>query len=418
MIRELAVLLGGHVVATVERTRAGALRLTYTGAGDGTPLSLSLPRGLITHTGAPVATFLDALLPENQSVRTSMARAHGADEEDLLDLLAAVGKDCAGAVQLCPPGEIAETLTRGGNLVQYSDTDLEIRLAAMSFSEDASWTAPDEHWSLGGTQGKIALRLQGGTWYAAEGAEPTTHILKPGIRGMRAQALIEHLSMRTAGLLNLDVAHTEYTPFRSENAIVVTRFDRYTDKNATVHRRHQEDICQALGTSRKYEAYGGPSAADVVRLLRNASQTAAQARDNVRRFLDALTYNTLIGAPDAHGRNYAVMLEGDSVTLAPLYDVATGLAYDYPESQRVASMSIGGTFAFGEMTAASWRRLGDDVGVDGEEVLTRARELAANLPDAMSEALDDLDGDPDAEDVRDRLQGSLEAHAKKVVSEM
>ena len=92
MTRELAVLLGGHVVARVERTRAGALRLTYTGEGDGTPLSLSLPRGVTTYAGAPVTTFLDALLPENPGVRASMGRAHRADENDLLDLLAAVGK--------------------------------------------------------------------------------------------------------------------------------------------------------------------------------------------------------------------------------------------------------------------------------------------------------------------------------------
>ena len=417
MTRELAVLLGGHVVARVERTRAGALRLTYTGEGDGTPLSLSLPRGVTTYAGAPVTTFLDALLPENPGVRASMGRAHGADENDLLDLLAAVGKDCAGAVQLCPPGEIPETLARSGTRVPCSDTDIEIRLAALGFSEEASWTMPDEHWSLGGTQGKIALRFQGGAWCVAEGAEPTTHILKPGIRGLRAQALIEHLSMRAAKLLDLDVAHTEYTSFTSENAIVVTRFDRYTEEDGTVHRRHQEDICQALGASRKYEAYGGPSAADVVRLLHTASQTAAQARDNVDRFLDALTYNTLIGAPDAHGRNYAVLLDGEDVTLAPLYDVATGLAYDQPEKQRVASMSIGGTFAFAEMNAASWRRLGDEVGVDGEKLLTRAREMAADLPAAMDEVLGDLDGDPDVQEVRDRLQGSLEAHTKRVVSE-
>ena len=82
----------GYVVATVERTRAGALRLTYTGAGDGTPLSLSIPRGLLTHTGASVATFLDVLMPENHGVRASMARSLGADEAELLDLLAAVGK--------------------------------------------------------------------------------------------------------------------------------------------------------------------------------------------------------------------------------------------------------------------------------------------------------------------------------------
>ena len=416
MTRELAVLLGGHVVANVERTRSGALRLAYTGAGDATPLSLSLPRGVTTHTGAPVSTFLDALLPENPGVRASIGRTHGVEGTDLLDLLAAVGKDCAGAVQFCPPGEIDQTLAREGALVPCSDTDIEIRLAAMSFNEDSSWTMPDEHWSLGGTQSKIALRLHGGAWHTAEGAEPTTHILKPGIRGMRAQALLEHISMRTAKLLGLDVAHTEYTSFKSENAIVVTRFDRHASEGGIVHRHHQEDVCQALGISSKYEDHGGPCAADVVRLLRDASQTAAQARDNVGRFLDALTFNTLIGAPDAHGRNYAVLLDGENVTLAPLYDVATGLAYEQMSMQRVASMSLGGTFAFTDMNAASWRRLGDDVGVDGEELLTRARQLAADLPDAMEDALDELEDDPDVPEVRDRLMGSLAAHTQRVVA--
>ena len=417
MTQELAVLLGGHVVARVERTRAGALRLTYTGDGDGTPLSLSLPSGVTTYAGEAVTTFLDALLPENQGVRAAMGRTHGADANDVLDLLAVVGKDCAGSVQLCLPREVDETLARGGNLVACSDADIEVRLAAMSFSEDASWAMPEEHWSLGGTQGKIALRRRGDAWFIAEGAEPTTHILKPGIRRLRAQALVEHLSMRAATLLDLDVARTEYTSFTSENAIVVTRFDRYTDEDGTVHRRHQEDVCQALGLSEKYQEYGGPSATDVVRLLRDESRTPAQARDNVARFLDALTYNTLIGAPDAHGRNYALLLDGEDVTFAPLYDVATSLAYDKTEMQRVASMSIGGTFAFAEMDAGSWRRLGADAGVDGEELLSRARELAAALPDAMDAALDDLDDDPDVHEVRDRLQASLAAHTKRVVGE-
>lgn len=417
MTRSLAVLLGGHVVAQVERTRGGALRLTYTGAGDGTPLSLSLPAGSGTHVGAPVTTFLDALLPENESVRDAIARAHAVDARDPLDLLAVAGKDCAGAVQFCLPGEVEQTLARRGPLAPCSDAEVERRLASMTFNEDASWTMPEEHWSLGGTQGKIALRFEGGAWYVAEGAEPTTHIIKPGVRRLRAQALIEHLSMRAAKYLGLDVAHTEYTSFKSENAIVVTRFDRYRDQDGTVRRSHQEDICQALGTSKKYQEFGGPSAANVVRLLRDASKTAAQARENVARFLDALTYNTLIGAPDAHGRNYAVLLNGEDVKFAPLYDVATGLAYEQQESQRVASMSIGGTYAFAEMNAGSWRRLGGDVGVDGEELLGRARQLAAALPEAMGNVLDELGDDLDAREVRDRLQSALETHAKRVVSE-
>lgn len=419
MTRELVVLLGGQVVATVVRTRSAVLRLMYTGDGDGdgTPLSLSLPPGVKTHTGTPVHTFLDALLPENDSVRSAIGRAHKADPGDLLALLAAVGKDCAGAVQLCPPGEVDETVARSGALEPCPDAEIEARLAALEFDEGASWTMPDEHWSLGGTQGKVALRRHNGAWFVAHGAEPTTHILKPGIRRLRAQALIEHVSMDAARILGLDVAGTDYTSFKSQDAIVVTRFDRYTDNEGTVHRRHQEDVCQALGTSAKYEEYGGPSAADVARVLWDMSPTAAKAKANVDRFLDGLIYNTVIGAPDAHSRNYAVLLQGDDVTFAPLYDVATGLAYDQPEERRVASMAIGDTFAFDGIDAAAWRRLAADVRVDGDELLFRAREIAGAAPAAMSRALDEFGGDPDAEQIRDRLQGPLEKHARRVVDE-
>ncbi|MCL3860881.1 HipA domain-containing protein [Actinotalea sp. K2] len=417
MRRELAVLLGGHAVATVERTRAGTLRLTYTGDGDGTPLSLSLPPGEVTHTGAPVHSFLDALLPESNGVRAAIGRAHGVDPGELLDLLGAVGRDCAGAVQLCPPADVAATLARSGSLELCPDGEIEVRLDAMELDEDSSWSMPGEHWSLGGTQGKVALRRQDGAWFVAHGAEPTTHILKPGIRRLRAQALIEHVSMRAAHLVGLDVAGTEYAAFRSQNAIVVTRFDRFTDAAGTVQRRHQEDLCQALGTEAKYEQYAGPSAAEVVRLLREASPRPAAARANVSRFLDGLIFNSVIGAPDAHARNYAVLLDGEEVTLAPLYDVATGLAYDQPAEQRVASMRIGGTFAFAQMDAAAWHRLADEVRVDRDELLARARQIAQLVPSAVSTALDELGGDPDAEQVRRRLEGPLAEHARGVVRE-
>jgi serine/threonine-protein kinase HipA len=46
----------------------------------------------------------------------------------------------------------------------------------------------------------------------------------------------------------------------------VSRFDRRTDSNGTIHRIHQEDACQALGIDpernrrlAKYEEFGGPT---------------------------------------------------------------------------------------------------------------------------------------------------------------
>lgn len=191
----------------------------------------------------------------------------------------------------------------------------------------AGWVMPGEHWSLGGSQQKFALRRESGGWFEARGAAATSHILKPGVRALRAQALLEHVSMRAAATCGVEVARTDYTEFRSESAIVVTRFDRAPGPSGTLRRAHQEDLCQALGVAEKYEDRGGPTATRIIRLLRDTARTAADATANVDRFVDGLVLDTVIAAPDGHARNYAVLLDGDTVHLAPLYDVASGLAY-------------------------------------------------------------------------------------------
>ena len=79
-------------------------------------------------------------------------------------------------------------------------------------------------------------------------------------------------------------------------------------------------------TSHKYESDGGPSASDVVALLRRHGRPSGQRR-NVERFTRSLIFNYLMGAPEAHAKNYSVLLIGDDVRLTPLYDVASGLPY-------------------------------------------------------------------------------------------
>lgn len=413
-VNQLAVILGGRHVAELTRTRAGVLRLTYVDDArrvGATPLSLSLPPGEASHTGAPVRAFLRGLLPESDAALGAIGRRFRIDTSDELALLSVIGKDCAGAVQFCTEDEIEATICREGSLQECSVGDIEIRLDEMDTDEDASWTLPGEHWSLGGTQQKFALRRQSERWYVAHGAEATTHIVKPGIRKMKAQALDEHASMRAARVVGLDAAYTEYTSFRSQDAIVVTRFDRASADGDQVVRLHQEDLCQALGVVEKYESEGGPSALDIVRMLREVSETSGAARRNVGRFVDGLIYNTVIGAPDAHARNYAVLLDGDSVNLAPIYDVASGFAYDPPTGgRRVMSMSVGGELELDKIGRESWSRFADAAGLDADRTVARAEELEALVPDAIDSALEDLDGhEGHVAALRHRIQGELAA---------
>jgi len=413
--RQLAVLLGGEHVAMVERTRS-TLRLTYlehVRRSDVTPLSLALPPVLGTHSGAPVEAYLDGLVPDSDAALAALKNQYAVDTKDQLSILAAIGKDCAGAVQFCLPEEIEQLQAREGELVPVSDAEIEQRLAEMDVDEDASWILPGEHWSLGGTQQKFALRWHGG-WHTAHGAEPTTHIVKPGVRALRAQALAEHVSMRAATALGLPAAHTEFTEFKSQLAIVITRFDRVADEQGQLVRRHQEDLCQALGLVEKYEEYGGPSASDVIDLLRAASETPRAARANVDAFVDGLIFNTVIGAPDAHARNYAVLLEGDQVRLSPLYDVASGLGYGAGGGQRKLSMSIGGTFLLTEVTREAWRRFAQSARLDDERLLARLAEIAERAPEVFATALAEVDDwHGQARELSARLLPELRRHAAR-----
>lgn len=417
MTRPLAVLLGGRVAGLLERTRRNVLRFSYdsdaTRTGR-TPLSLSLPLAGQAYTGEPVERFLRALLPESNGALTAIERQHpGVDRHDPLSLLAAIGQDCPGAVQFCHLDEVDATLTRTGSLEPQSAGQIEQRLAELRIDEDASWTMPGEHWSLGGTQPKFALRRIGDRWFQAHGSQPTSHILKPGVHGLTSQSLVEHISMRAAAACGVDVADTEYLQVKSESAVAITRFDRRADGEALV-RLHQEDLCQALGVGEKYQEYGGPTAADIIRLLRERSATAAAARRNVDRFVDGLVFNTVVAAPDAHARNYAVLLDGEDVRLAPVFDVSTSLPYDAPQRGRVLSMSIGGELDAGRVGREQWQRFADENDLDVERVLDRVRLVAGTAPGAMLDALGKVeDWDGSAAGLRERLEAGVAEYARR-----
>lgn len=412
--RRLALLLAGRVVAHVERPRSGTVRLTYESDArgpDDTPVSLSLPPVVGTFVGEPVETFLWGLLPDNDRALRAIALRHGADGRDPLSMLAAVGRDCAGAVQFCLPEEVDEVVARTESLLRLSDADIEMRLSELRTDEDAGWVMPGEHWSLGGSQQKIALRRSGDEWFEAQGAAATSHILKPGIRQLRAQALLEHVSMRAAAACGIAVAHTEYVGFKSESAVVVARFDRAANPSGGLFRLHQEDLCQALGVAEKYEDRGGPTAGRIVRLLRDTARTAADAAANVAGFVDGLVLNALIAAPDAHARNYAVLLDGDSVRLAPLFDVASGLAYDSGREGRVLAMSVAGAFGADAVTGKEWRAFADENRLDTDAILDRVRRYAEAIPAAMGAALDEVDDwDGSAKALGERLLPAVERH--------
>jgi len=410
MTETLAVVLYGVLIGHLRRSGTDpglsfAYRDEYVESGR-VALSTRLPIRPGAYADRFIRPFLEGLLPENPATRRRWSRELGVDPTDSFGLLARMGWDCPGAVQICPPADLPDLQSRGQESVPCDDAEIATRLRDLR-QDSASWSLPDEHWSLAGQQEKFALILDGQQWLRALGAAATTHIVKPGIGPLHSQALVEHATMGAAARLGVDVARTEFRYFGDEPAIVAERFDRFRRKGSVI-RLHQEDFCQASGRvpERKYEAQGGPGLGDLANIVnRNSTDVAADRQ----ALADFLIINYVAGAPDGHAKNLSLLLRPDRTVLAPLYDLASGFPYEGRDVERTVAISIGGERQYSRVFGKQWDRAAATLAVPSELVRNRVSQLGEDFPDAFSDALIQL-GLPEAEAVRQGALPRLKAH--------
>lgn len=417
----LLVFVEGRLAGQVSRGAGASVVFRYDGAylrdPRSTPLSLSAPLGRGTHE---VGHWLDGLLPDNIAVRRRWASRSGASSARPMDLLGTpIGLDCAGAAQFCRPGDEEALHARASGLEPLSERQVAdwIRRARQDWS---AWEGPGSRgqFSLAGAQAKCAVHWDGRRWSAPYGNVPTTHILKPGVANHTDAEVVEHVCLAAARRLGLDAATSELMRFESERVVVVARFDR-TRQGDAIRRRHQEDLCQALGLDPelKYQMLGGPAPQDIAGLLRRES---TDSRADVERLRDALIYNWAIAAPDAHAKNYSVLLDGPDVRLAPLYDVISFLPYarSGPLDLHTA-MSFGGDHSVGAMgTPDAWRTAGRLLGLDPEATADRAAELLRLVPAAIGDAIDGLAGEDRPSRALPPLRRAAQALADRILGRL
>jgi serine/threonine-protein kinase HipA len=61
----------------------------------------------------------------------------------------------------------------------------------------------------------------------------------------------------------------------------------------------------------------------------------------VLRFADALIWNWIVGGTDGDAKNYSLLVAGDQIRLAPLYDISSALPYGTHEKRLKLAMEIG-----------------------------------------------------------------------------
>ncbi|MCM3468358.1 HipA domain-containing protein, partial [Staphylococcus lugdunensis] len=148
------------------------------------------------------------------------------------DLLAALGRDCVGAVQLLGEDETPAGHDRIDGM-PLSDDDVAHVLDQASGAAGGAQDDDDFRLSLAGAQEKTALLFHDGRWMRPHGATPTTHILKLplGLVGNKRADLTtsvenEWLCLAILRAFGLPTADADIVRFGEHKVLSVARFDR------------------------------------------------------------------------------------------------------------------------------------------------------------------------------------------------
>lgn len=361
---QLNVSLNGIKVGVLSKDKSGGLHFSYSEAwmerNGARPIYLSLPITKQNYSGDVVYNFFDNLLPDNQDIRNKIQARFDVETGHSFDLLAAIGNDCVGAIQLSTDEPVSVQELKYNLL-----TEKEIEKLLQGYKHTPLGMAVDDEdfrISIAGGQEKTALLKIEGQWTKPVGVTPTSHILKLPM-GILPQVGIdltdscenEFICLELARAFGFDVANTEVLKFGQQKVLSVERFDRkYAADKSWLMRLPQEDFCQAMEVSsaKKYQADGGPGISDCLQLLGASSN--AQDRET---FFKTQILFWLLAAIDGHGKNFSVFLEAENkYRMTPLYDILSA----YPVMSKKAlqpqkikmAMSLKGT-----NTQYKWSRI-------------------------------------------------------------
>ena len=343
----LGVWMNGLRVGVLTKEAAGGLAFRYLPEWLATPgarpVSLSMPLRHQPYRGEVVFNYFDNLLPDNPAIRNRIQARFKVRTSHPFDLLAAIGMDCVGALQIAPEDEPPQDVRRIAG-EPLSDTRIATLLGnyrsaplGMSADEGEAFRI-----SIAGAQEKTALLWRQG-WQRPLGPTPTTHILKlpMGVMAhsgmnLRDSCENEWLCLKIAQAFGLPACNAEVRHFDAIKVLVVERFDRRKTEG-WIMRLPQEDFCQALGYSPnlKYESDGGPGVAEIMRLL----QYSCEAKQDRAQLFASLVLFWLMAAIDGHAKNFSVFIESEGrFRLTPLYDIIS--AHPLIASQQVERQKI------------------------------------------------------------------------------
>jgi len=327
---KLYIYMNGYEVGEYIQSGSGAQEFSYFDTwlerSNAIPISISMPLTDRNHKGPAVYNYFDNLLPDSMEIRNRIQARFGARTNQPFDLLANIGRDCVGAIQLLSQRVEVDVKKIEGTKLSEMEIAEELRnykSLPLGMSKDLDFRI-----SLAGAQEKTALLKHREKWYRPEGVTPTTHIFKLPIgriehAGIDLSDSVENewLCMEIMRGFGLPVPLVSIEEFEDIKVLVVERFDRELSIDRSWIIRHPvEDMCQANGIAPalKYESEGGPGIFPIMDLLKSS----IYPEDDRKQFMKSVFLFWLLGAIDGHAKNFSIFLkQRGRFQLTPLYDV-------------------------------------------------------------------------------------------------
>jgi len=394
---ELYGQLVGHLVGTDWRTfdfRTAREAVERFSLGS-TILSEAIPLELVpTRARAERRrTFFAELLPEGR-VLTRLAAAVDAREHDVVRLLAAYGRDVAGALQIYDPERPGEPRTPRTTPL---DDDGVARLLRDVRAQPLGNAPVTGKSSLAGVQDKVVLARIDSRWHQVHDGYPSTHLVKPVPDANPTLIFDEEFGTRLARRVGVSASVAWLHEFNGTPGLVIERHDR----TAAGERIHQEDFSQVLGArgDQKYQAISGK-----VSLRRVAGVFGARGdRSSLGRLLDQVTVAVGIGNLDLHTKNLSLLHPLDAPpTLAPAYDVVPLRQH---ENDGQMALAVDGEYRHAALTVDHLVAEAESWGVRNPR--PRVLDLLARLRSALSEEEPDPRAHPAVRDLVDGFARKL-----------
>jgi len=411
MTERLIVYLRGARIGLIEfdheaNTREFSYDGDYLARDVARPISLSLPLQSEPFDSWRTRQFFENLLPPDV-VRRKLEKIIHHSHDNYFAFLKALGGDCAGAIALYP--EDVDPAEHEDVVRELSEDEADEVFRALPDSPLLQGVVENYRISVAGAQDKLVVRMKEGRFSLPLFGTASTHIVKPGMARCAFSVENECFCQRLAASAGLLSAVSSVSSVRDRRYYVTERYDR-EERDGRVVRHLQEDFCQAMGvgSERKYQSDGGPSASRCFRFLREHSFGLADQM----RFVDFYLYNFLIGNADAHAKNFSLLTVDGKTAVAPIYDAMSTVVY--PKIASAMAMEIGGRYAFAEVTRASFEDFARRCDISPKAVLSRLDAFAGELPGKVSELRERMSDEGFPSPIYDEIRTVINRHIDQI----